>query len=498
MNRSIVKALFLDALYQVLDNAVFRILAALTAVPVLFTVLVQFRAEEVALLFGWKTETYAGLLSSFSHTAPLGTDLRLYLIENFVFIILFLTVWAGIPFCIIATAFFVPRMIEKGAADVLFHKPVSRLQLYLSRYLAGIFFAAGLSAVLVVGMYVGLLFVSGHHDPGILWACPTMTYMFALVYGVSMLIGVATRSTVASILLTTLFFLGNSCVQLIWVQGVNNAPIVEESVEEELEHTGISRVLTVTIDTLHYALPKTGDASRIAAKLRRSFARQPFRDRATGLLIADLPAGLEVAEEEDAAGPAWPAAIGEALGDLRFAAAGPDGELLRLWEREARAIPRRRPNGEGQNRPEQLREAEDFLAERVEPAVGEDRLETFALPKDRPAGAAEEEATFFRSHAGFAWTEEGAAGSQAIRIVVFLHRNRVFTLEYRARAGEEPGERFRAACGGFDASNEPEYDRRFAIDAPLEFNILFSIGSSVAFAALVLLLGWWRLGRIDF
>ncbi|HVS10964.1 MAG TPA: hypothetical protein VMS76_13935, partial [Planctomycetota bacterium] len=42
------------------------------------------------------------------------------------------------------------------------------------------------------------------------------------------------------------------------------------------------------------------------------------------------------------------------------------------------------------------------------------------------------------------------------------------------------------------------YEHRFGWTAPLKYNAFFSIGSSLAFAAAMLALGWWRLSRIDF
>ena len=39
----------------------------------------------------------------------------------------------GIFMCVAATVFFVPRMLEKGAADPLFSKPVSRWSLLFAR-----------------------------------------------------------------------------------------------------------------------------------------------------------------------------------------------------------------------------------------------------------------------------------------------------------------------------------------------------------------------------
>jgi hypothetical protein len=42
------------------------------------------------------------------------------------------------------------------------------------------------------------------------------------------------------------------------------------------------------------------------------------------------------------------------------------------------------------------------------------------------------------------------------------------------------------------------YDRRFGWSAPLAYNAWFSLGSTLAFTLAVLLIGIWRLSRIDF
>ena len=49
MNAHAVKALFFDALYQILDNWVFRILTVLGGMLVLATFLVGFRETEIVL-----------------------------------------------------------------------------------------------------------------------------------------------------------------------------------------------------------------------------------------------------------------------------------------------------------------------------------------------------------------------------------------------------------------------------------------------------------------
>ena len=56
----------------------------------------------------------------------------------------------------------------------------------------------------VTEMYLGFTVASDHSDPALLWSALSLTYVFAMLHGVSMLCGVVTRSSIASILLTLL------------------------------------------------------------------------------------------------------------------------------------------------------------------------------------------------------------------------------------------------------------------------------------------------------
>jgi hypothetical protein len=67
-----------------------------------------------------------------------------------------------------------------------------------------------------------------------------------------------------------------------------------------------------------------------------------------------------------------------------------------------------------------------------------------------------------------------------------------------ASVGEELFDSLNVAMG-LDVGNENTwYSKQLSLTAPLKFNLLFSIGSSVVFTLLMLALGWWRLTRIEF
>jgi ABC-type transport system involved in multi-copper enzyme maturation permease subunit len=494
MNAEVVKALFLDALYQVLDNKVFRILAGVVLALVLATFLVGARDDALVLLFGWKEIFYEDIFAFFNMPYPGVEGAGEILVQRVQQILVDgLAGSLGIMFAIAATAFFVPRMLEKGAADTLFSKPVSRFALLLSRYCSGLLFVAILALVLVGGMHVGFLLNSGYSDPGFLWSILTLIYVFALLHGFSILVGVLTRSTVASILLTLVFMLFTGCVHRGW-QGkemfldhstVERLRQDEEVPPEELTEGEVAArsedeasrwrdLLFLSIDAIHYTLPKTTDATAIARKMRRDLEHRyaELWDPAGGFLIAAPPSGWERREgpeELDGEGMSW---------------ALPDGRAtMRLTRRSAKGTTRLRAAKalriSLESRPEvsNIEEQRGFVA----------NTQTSRLD----------------------WVETGPQGERLHRAHVFIGGGQLYTLEIEGtREWQEDrdadkvvqvfvrGFTFNEGVNATDPFSR--FENLFGWDAPLAYNIFFSIGSSLAFLAVVLAIAWWRLARIDF
>ncbi len=282
---SIRRALIRDAIYQVLDNKVFRILMFLVLLMVGLTFAIGFREDEVVLLWGVKTYFYEDFLEYMGFMfGDLGAVANQREVITFVqmFFVDFLAGTLGLFICVSATVFFVPRMLEKGAADPLFSKPVSRWSLLFARYVSGLVFVAFLATALIGGMHLGLLLNSGYSDPGFLWSIPTLVYLFALISAFSTLFGVLTRSTVATLLLTLMAWGFTTAIHSGWtvyefaterelLSGQSTAP---EDVTEELDW--LVDILTAGLKTTHYVLPKTLDADRIAQLSRDTVTSELF------------------------------------------------------------------------------------------------------------------------------------------------------------------------------------------------------------------------------
>jgi ABC-type transport system involved in multi-copper enzyme maturation permease subunit len=501
VNVHVAGGLARDAFHQVLDNSVFRILAVLALFPVLLTFVVGLHQDEISILFGAWTFPYDELFGTFGGAGIAGVpDPRGTVIEILLGVVFdFLAGSLGMLFALAATAFFVPRMLEKGAAEILFQRPVSRTALYLSRYLAGLIFVGLVSSLMVGGMSLGLWIVSGHRDLGILASALELTYVFGLVHAFSMLAGVVTRSTMGALLLAALFFFANGCIHNAWIAKEtigHQVQFARDQADEEREDAvpveappprGFKRLVLTTLDVLHLVLPKTSDAAVLSRKLRDELERGPFTDETSGVSLARLPARFR--RSASAEKPGVPEALGQAILQLEGEdeLAGVTATLLRrpVETRESRIGERTRTRTETTTQAARsLIEALDLDEETTVERLGFGRL---------PSG---------RELSGSALEQTSPSISRKAVVFRGVESRDMLTLLVEGPGAATPvAEAFDAVAANLTLdvpSPDDWYRDQFRIDAPLRFNILFSVGSSLLFAVALLALGAWRLARMDF
>jgi ABC-type transport system involved in multi-copper enzyme maturation permease subunit len=483
------RALLEDAWRQILDNTVFRILAVVTVLMVLPTFLVAATPEGIDVLFGlWRLDYSEfgpgfGRLDGEAVSKQFVRTVQELLVQG-------LAGTVGVFFCIAATAFFVPRMLEKGAADVVFSRPISRATLLMSRWFAGVLFVAVLSFLLVGGMHLGFLLRSGHSDPGFLGSALTLTYLFAILHCLSTLVAVVTRSSVAAILVTVVFFPMNSCLQNGWV--VKEAAFAAREARmadgEEAEEQGATmRTLARVLDALHWVLPKTNDADALAASLRTAVlgADHVVRDAATDLLVAEDFQGATLSEPTTDL-RATPAVWRVARAD------GQDHARVEL-KRVERPTTREQKNGRERVRRQTARQAADQLQDAL--SGQSTRRETRSIGTGLGIELV-------------AWREASADGAERERAFL-ADGDWMYEVDMSTRANwfDEP-ERERRRKEfleglSFDRAS-PELDpkawreRQFGWTAPVAHNAFASIGSTLAFCAALMAIALWRLRRMDF
>lgn len=115
--------------------------------------------------------------------------------------------WLATILALISTAPIMPDMVSGGSIDILLSKPIGRTRLFLTRYFTGLLFVAVQVSVFTVASFFLIGFRGGVWEPWILIAIPLVLIFFSYLFSVCALVGLLTRSTIAALLVTILFWL---------------------------------------------------------------------------------------------------------------------------------------------------------------------------------------------------------------------------------------------------------------------------------------------------
>jgi ABC-type transport system involved in multi-copper enzyme maturation permease subunit len=110
---------------------------------------------------------------------------------------------------IFATAHLVPRMQEKGTVDLYLARPVGRVRLLLSRYVAGLILAGSNLVYLMGSIWMIVAWKTHVYNSRFLMAGAIIFLVIAVLLAFAFLVGVFTSSTAVSIMTTYgIFFFG--------------------------------------------------------------------------------------------------------------------------------------------------------------------------------------------------------------------------------------------------------------------------------------------------
>lgn len=185
-------AIFHDAYRELNAKKMFWIVLILSALVVLVFAAVGIDNQQLTV-FAWQTPIPI-MMEPAEFYRAMFTTLGISIWLTFIATIL----------ALISTSSIFPDFISGGSIDLYLSKPISRLRLFVTKYAAGLLFAAlqvfvfSLACFLVIGVR------GGAWEPRLFLAVPLVVIFFSYLFCVSTLIGVLTRSTVAAILLTAL------------------------------------------------------------------------------------------------------------------------------------------------------------------------------------------------------------------------------------------------------------------------------------------------------
>jgi ABC-type transport system involved in multi-copper enzyme maturation permease subunit len=158
-----------------------------------------------------------------------------------------------ITFCFIAVSSFIPSMLEKGNVDILLSKPVSRTNIILAKFLGGVLLIFLSLTYLIGGVWLILSIKSGFWHFPFLYSIPWLTFSFAVIYALIILVGVTSQSTILSIIVS--MFLVFVICPVLFVRETVVFSIVTSS------------TMQFIINFFYYIFPKLNDINKIIENL---------------------------------------------------------------------------------------------------------------------------------------------------------------------------------------------------------------------------------------
>ncbi len=182
---------------------------------------------------------------------------------------------------LVLTSFYIPNMLRKGSIDLLISKPLGRSQLLVYKYVGGLTFIFLLTAFTVFGVWLVLGVRSGIWDPNFLVVIPVLTFTFAILYAVSTLAAVLTRSAIVAILVSVAF------AAFLYIVGLVKTVTDTLKANEEVKKEMPGWVFTL-VDTLNNILPRYKDLDKLTTKVL-SGSLTPAEMRACNIDVLDFP-----------------------------------------------------------------------------------------------------------------------------------------------------------------------------------------------------------------
>jgi hypothetical protein len=115
--------------------------------------------------------------------------------------------WCAMILALVSTASIFPDFLAGGSIDLYLSRPISRLRLFLTKYVSGLLFVALQVGVFTFACFLVIGMRGGAWEPKIFLAIPLVLLVFSYLFSICVLLGLVTRSAIASLLLTCLVWL---------------------------------------------------------------------------------------------------------------------------------------------------------------------------------------------------------------------------------------------------------------------------------------------------
>jgi len=230
---TVFKALVIDAYRELSAAKLFWLTLGLSALVVVVYGSIGFNAEGMTILFGlfdieseyirdgspWARGLYLGIYSNFLVTIWLA--------------------WVASVLALISTCSIFPNFVSEGAIELTLSKPITRLSLFLIKYLVSMLFVMLQVSIFCFGIFLCVGLRLGEWNWMILAGIPIVTLFYSYLFAVTVFVGMITKSGIAALLVTGVFWMTLFSVSLS--EGILTTIVTSQEVQADRFQEGIEK-----------------------------------------------------------------------------------------------------------------------------------------------------------------------------------------------------------------------------------------------------------------
>jgi ABC-type transport system involved in multi-copper enzyme maturation permease subunit len=190
--------IIIDSIRLLRARALFWISLGISVLVALLYLSIGFDEQGMTLLFG-AFNLDIPFLTKGSEGAEL---VYLGMFRNF--IVAWWLTWIAIVIALVSCAPIFPEFMNEGSAGVALSKPVSRVKLFAYKYIGALLFIAVQAVLFAVIVLFAIRWRVGSWNPTVFWSVPVVVLVFSYLFAVLVLLGIKTRSVMASVMITLL------------------------------------------------------------------------------------------------------------------------------------------------------------------------------------------------------------------------------------------------------------------------------------------------------
>jgi ABC-type transport system involved in multi-copper enzyme maturation permease subunit len=140
--------------------------------------------------------------------------------------------WIAVLLGLISCAAIFPDALKEGVAGMILTKKLSRIQVFLAKFVGSLLFVTIQVVIFVAIVFVAMRWRLGSWNPSVFWCVPLILLVFTYLYSFMMVIAVKTKSVMTALILTLVLWFVSSIVGVIEGQlyeGIQMTEMMDES-----------------------------------------------------------------------------------------------------------------------------------------------------------------------------------------------------------------------------------------------------------------------------